>query len=55
MLRDACIPAAYDFRSEHRAKPANEMKRSGIELGHGGMEEKDEQRRDSGKDKRYFS
>ena len=33
MLQDACIQAAYDFRSEHRAKPANEMEQSGIEFG----------------------
>ncbi|MDE6712734.1 MAG: hypothetical protein K2K20_03280 [Lachnospiraceae bacterium] len=32
MSRDACIPAAYGFRSEHRAKPVSEMKQSGIEL-----------------------
>ena len=36
---DACIPAADYFMSEHRAKPASEMERSGIEIGRCGENE----------------
>ncbi|MDE6529478.1 MAG: hypothetical protein K2K96_01745 [Lachnospiraceae bacterium] len=32
MPLEACLQAAYDFMSEHRAKPASEMEQSGIEL-----------------------
>ena len=32
MPLEACLQAAYDFMSEHRAKPVSEMKQSGIEL-----------------------
>ncbi len=44
MPQDACILAAYDFRNEHRAKPASEMERSGIELGHCGCDNRNEHR-----------
>ncbi len=30
---EACLQAAYDFMSEHRAKPVSEMKQGGIEQG----------------------
>ncbi|MDE6744412.1 MAG: hypothetical protein K2J95_11085 [Lachnospiraceae bacterium] len=32
MPLEACLQAAYDFMSEHRAKPVSEIKQSGIEL-----------------------
>ena len=33
MPLEACLQAAYDFMSEHRAKPVSEMEQSEIELG----------------------